>query len=169
MTSDNLKSLTTYQKAILAHLGITSWQLKSSESESVNAPKATPNPQSKQKAGLEKLKEAIVDSKTKETKVKSIVDQVLILSESEQVMSPFIKDVLLLLGLESHRCCFASPNQQEQYQDFIFSWQILNKEFLKASNSLAEFSGNQLSSVRLHDRNVKELKKQIWQALQHTY
>ena len=95
MTSDNQIGLSVYQRAILTHLGIVPWRLKSrgpemSDKQRVqtasplaqvtNTKKYAKPSQQQRAAGLEKLKEVVTTSSKSTNQLISIPDQVLIVS-----------------------------------------------------------------------------------------
>ena len=182
MTSDNHKGLTAYQKAMLTHLGIVPWQLKSNSSDIPEAQsvqtsnglaqttssleKITPS-QGRREAGLEKLKVVVATTKKSEKQRIKMPGQGLILVEDNKEYMGFIIDVMQTIGMDTKQYRIAQPSQQDEFQDFKFLWSISVLPIAETTDILAKLDDQHLTTMKINSDNALALKKQLWRILQN--
>lgn len=165
MTETTSKTLSKYQKAMLTHMGIIPWQLKSEScSEYIDdtqqrpeqtgicdAPSQPPTQEQKQ-AGLDRLKQNIT------AKPKSLNGGVLLCMSEKTAGNQLIQDLLLFLDIASTDVIVEENSKPKEYCDYLLAWQI--GEQIGLNDRL-------LTTLSPENMNSSQAKRKLWQAIQH--
>jgi DNA polymerase III psi subunit len=158
MEKNSYLVLSSYQRAILNEMGISSWHLlgqKAQEKVEKQASRtaATSSQVITKDDALAKLKQLKVQTQTRVS-----TDSVLVnLSESDLKFQIFT-DVLVALGLEHKQLIHIPTNKLSQYADYPLSW---------TQGEKISFNNKQLITPNLSELHNSDIKKQLWQQLQN--
>ncbi|MDO6695772.1 hypothetical protein Q4574_20915 [Aliiglaciecola sp. 3_MG-2023] len=165
MTEPTSKTLSKYQTAMLTHMGIVPWQLRSASQDATKLERqeatadaisqsASQLPSQAQKqAGLERLRQKIEsNSKT--------LNHAVLLCMPESSSSQFLTDVLLFADLTMTDCVFIETADPKDYVDFKLAWRIGEKISINGQVLTAPTPDKIISSRD---------KKQLWQMLHQLF
>ncbi|MFA3789722.1 hypothetical protein AB6T38_01240 [Aliiglaciecola sp. SL4] len=165
MTELTSKPLSKYQSAMLTHMGIVPWQLKSNDQDPVNLESKRPNEndvssvepqmlsQEQKQAGLQRLRQKI------ETTRKSVNHDVL-LCLPECKTSQLLSDILVFADLSMTDCMFEESADPKDYADFKLVWQVGEK---------ISINGLVLTAPAPDQITSSQDKKQLWQILHQLF
>ncbi|MFT7411697.1 MAG: DNA polymerase III psi subunit [Paraglaciecola sp.] len=151
--------LSDYQRAILNEMGISLWHLFDEvptntkvENSICEVITVLPEVTSKEDA-LSKLKQLKVQTQTTEP-----TDSILVTFTPSETKLQIFTDVLIALGLEGKQQKHISTEQLSLYSDYPLTWTQAEKVSLIYK---------QLITPALSELQHPEIKKRLWQQLQH--
>ncbi|GAB2709737.1 hypothetical protein [Aliiglaciecola aliphaticivorans] len=165
MTEPTSKTLSKYQTAMLTHMGIVPWQLKSATQDATKLERQEATEaviptsesqlpsQAQKQAGLERLRQKI-ESKSK------TLNHAVLLCMPENKSNQLLSDVLLFADLTMTDCVFIETADPQEYVDFKLAWRIGEKISLNG----------QVLTAPTPDKIVSSRdKKQLWQMLHQLF
>ncbi|MBU2879875.1 MULTISPECIES: hypothetical protein [Aliiglaciecola] len=165
MNEPTPKPLSKYQAAMLTHMGIVPWQLKTNSqdvaqldsevtTQSNVSSSALQLPSQEQKqAGLQRLRQQI------ESKRKS-ANNGLLLCMPETANNQLLADLLLYADLSITHCIFEENADPNDYVDFKLAWQVGDKLSL---------NGLVLTAPTPDKINSSQDKRQLWRILHQVF
>lgn len=161
-------TLSDYQRAILAELGVTHWQSRDPNGSATLKDQITASEPDQQPMTSDKLetntqvkspKDALVTLKQLKDKVLAVesTDNVLLALPERDISSVIVSDILMAMGFENKVQKRIAVQQLAEYKDYPLSWQ---------QGAHLALNDNQLTTVSLEALQSAETKKQLWQLIQ---